>query len=161
AGRRAVLAVAPRRRPAVAGPRHLRLDRGPAGDAGGRASLSPRRTLSDPGLSCLGEGPFTHSEAQVKQPFHLTRSRARTTTVPGSSAAAAVALTVPGLALAHGGHGHGGGAVPPPPANPTSDSQIQNLDQVETAIKAYYGDTVTTVKDPINGTTFLHQFAAN
>jgi len=33
-------------------------------------------------------------------------------------------------------------AVPAPPAAPTSASQIQNIDQVKTAIKAYYGDTV-------------------
>ena len=31
-----------------------------------------------------------------------------------------------------------------PPANPTSANQIQNIDQVKTAIKAYYGDTPTT-----------------
>ena len=34
-------------------------------------------------------------------------------------------------------------AVPPPPANPTRADQIQNIDQVKTAIKAYYGDTVS------------------
>lgn len=34
-------------------------------------------------------------------------------------------------------------AVPAPPAQPTSASQIQNIDQVKTAIKAYYGDTVS------------------
>jgi hypothetical protein len=33
-------------------------------------------------------------------------------------------------------------AVPAPPAAPTSADQIQNLDQVKTAIKAYYGDTL-------------------
>jgi HAD superfamily, subfamily IIIB (Acid phosphatase) len=33
-------------------------------------------------------------------------------------------------------------AVPPPPAAPTSADQIQNIDQVKTAIKAYYGDTL-------------------
>jgi hypothetical protein len=33
-------------------------------------------------------------------------------------------------------------AVPPPPAAPTSADQIQNIDQVRTAIKAYYGDTL-------------------
>ncbi len=31
--------------------------------------------------------------------------------------------------------------VPAPPANPTSSNQIQNIDQVRTAIKAYYKDT--------------------
>jgi hypothetical protein len=33
-------------------------------------------------------------------------------------------------------------AVPAPPAAPTSADQIQNIDQVKTAIKAYYGDTL-------------------
>ena len=47
-------------------------------------------------------------------------------------------------------------AVPPPPAAPTNANQIQNLDQVETAIKAYYGDTATTTPDPVNGKTMLH-----
>ncbi len=47
-------------------------------------------------------------------------------------------------------------AVPAPPANPTSADQIQNVDQVKTAIKKYYGDTVSTVPDPVNGATFLH-----
>src|SRR5690348_15518633 len=41
-------------------------------------------------------------------------------------------------------------AVPPPPVDPTSADQIQNLDQVKTAIKAYYGDTPTTTLDPFN-----------
>jgi hypothetical protein len=47
-------------------------------------------------------------------------------------------------------------AVPPPPTAPTSASQIQNLDQVKTAIKAYYGDTVSTVLDPVSHMTPLH-----
>ncbi len=33
-------------------------------------------------------------------------------------------------------------AVPAPPTQPTRADQIQNIDQVKTAIKAYYGDTV-------------------
>ena len=70
---------------------------------------------------------------------------ARTATVALAAAAATAALTIPGLALARGDHG---GSVPPPPASPTSDSQIQNLDQVKTAIKAYYGDTLTTDARP-------------
>jgi hypothetical protein len=49
--------------------------------------------------------------------------------------------------------------VPPPPENPTSASQIQNVDQVKTAIKAYYGDTVTNTPDPVDGTTTLHEFS--
>lgn len=83
---------------------------------------------------------------------------ARTATVALASAAATAALTLPGLALAHGGH-HDGGAVPPPPTSPTSDSQIQNIDQVKTAIKGYYGDTTTSTPDPVSGTTTLHQFS--
>jgi predicted secreted acid phosphatase len=81
----------------------------------------------------------------------------RTATVALASAAATAALALPGLALAHGDHG--GGGVPAPPASPTSDNQIQNIDQVKTAIKGYYGDTVTTTPDPVNGATMLHQFA--
>jgi hypothetical protein len=50
----------------------------------------------------------------------------------------------------------GGHRVPAPPAAPTNANQIQNLDQVETAIKAYYGDTPTETPDPVNGTTMLH-----
>ncbi|HEX3930448.1 MAG TPA: HAD family acid phosphatase [Nocardioides sp.] len=96
----------------------------------------------------------------MKSPFHLSKSAARTTTVAIASAAATAALTIPGLALAHGGHGHGG-AVPAPPTNPTSDSQIQNIDQVKTAIKAYYGDTLTTTPDPVDASTMLHQFSAD
>jgi predicted secreted acid phosphatase len=71
-----------------------------------------------------------------------------------------MALTVPGLAIAD--HGHQ--SVPAPPAHPTSASQIQNIDQVKTAIKAYYGDTVTTVNDPVPDSVdgkanALHQFS--
>jgi hypothetical protein len=47
-------------------------------------------------------------------------------------------------------------AVPAPPASPRNSNQIQNLDQVRTAIKAYYGDTVSSTKDPVNGTADLH-----
>jgi len=91
----------------------------------------------------------------VKHLSILTRP-ARTASVALASAAVTAALTLPGLALAHGGHGHG--AVPAPPAVPTSADQIQNIDQVKTAIKGYYGDTVTDVNDPVTGTTKLHQF---
>ena len=78
----------------------------------------------------------------------------RTATIALASAAAGLALGVPGLALAT----NSGQSVPAPPANPTSDSQIQNIDQVKTAIKGYYGDTTTTTPDPVNGATVLHQF---
>jgi hypothetical protein len=53
----------------------------------------------------------------------------------------------------HTQHAH---AVPAPPAAPTKANQIQNLDQVETAIKAYYGDTPTNTPDPVTGKTLLH-----
>jgi hypothetical protein len=66
------------------------------------------------------------------------------------AAAAALALALPGSAGAHG-HSHPR-AVPPPPAAPTSADQIQNIDQVKTAIKAYYGDTVTSAVDPVPNT---------
>jgi hypothetical protein len=55
-------------------------------------------------------------------------------------------------------------AVPAPPAVPTSADQIQNIDQVKTAIKGYYGDTVTAQLDPVDnaidgGDKALHQFS--
>jgi predicted secreted acid phosphatase len=97
----------------------------------------------------------------------LTRFKrpTRTATVAIASAAAGIALGVPGLALAT----HTGQDVPAPPANPTRASQIQNIDQVKTAIKGYYGDTLTSVTDPVpdtfdysyqndSATTQLHQF---
>jgi predicted secreted acid phosphatase len=90
----------------------------------------------------------------VKHLPALTRP-ARTVTLALASAAAGLALGVPGFALAH----HSGQAVPPPPVNPTSDRQIQNIDQVKTAIKGYYGDTTTTTPDPVTGTTVLHQYS--
>lgn len=68
-------------------------------------------------------------------------------------AAVVVALVAAGLA------GALSGSVPPPPASPTSADQIQNIDQVKTAIKGYYGDTPTTQLDPVNGTVALHQFS--
>ena len=93
----------------------------------------------------------------------LRHSRpARTATIALASAAAGMALAVPGLAIAD--HGHH--AVPAPPANPTSANQIQNIDQVKTAIKAYYGDTLTTAVDPVpntidGGDFALHTFNPN
>jgi predicted secreted acid phosphatase len=82
---------------------------------------------------------------------------ARTTTIAFASLAAGAALTVPGLALAT----NSGQAVPAPPASPTSADQIQNVDQVKTAIKGYYGDTLTTTVAPGTNTTpptFIHTF---
>jgi hypothetical protein len=73
-------------------------------------------------------------------------------------AAAVVALVAAGLA------GALSGSVPAPPANPTSADQIQNIDQVKTAIKGYYGDTLTTQVDPVDNSVdgkdnALHQFS--
>lgn len=73
--------------------------------------------------------------------------------VPIAAAAVAVSVLTASGAIA------GGGAVPPPPPNPTSADQIQNIDQVKTAIKGYYGDTVTSTLDPYTGTAFLHQYS--
>jgi hypothetical protein len=39
--------------------------------------------------------------------------------------------------------------VPPPPAVPARAAQIQNIDQVKTAIKGYYGDTTSAQVDPV------------
>ena len=62
-----------------------------------------------------------------------------------------------GLALASGADRHD--AVPPPPAQPTSADQIQNVDQVKTAIKAYYGDTIDRPGvNPVDGAP-LHTFS--
>jgi predicted secreted acid phosphatase len=80
---------------------------------------------------------------------------ARTTTIAFASLAAGMALTVPGLALAT----NSGQAVSAPPAVPTSADQIQNIDQVKTAIKGYYKDRLTSTPDPVNGATTLHQFS--
>jgi hypothetical protein len=75
--------------------------------------------------------------------------RAWTTSIGSAlvAAAATFALVTPGVASAD--HGH---SVPPPPAAPTSADQIQNIDQVKTAIKAYYGDTLAGKVDPVSNT---------
>src|SRR5947199_2063647 len=89
-------------------------------------------------------------------------SHRRGATMGGASlvaAAAALALFLPGSA---GAQGDEAGPVPAPPAAPTSANQIQNIDQVKTAIKAYYGDTVTDVSDPVlddNTDVKLHTFS--
>jgi hypothetical protein len=71
-----------------------------------------------------------------------------------AAVAAAVALAVAGSAIALIR------AVDPPPANPTSADQIQNIDQVKTAIKGYYGDTPYAATDPVTGLpTTLHTFS--
>jgi hypothetical protein len=48
-----------------------------------------------------------------------------------------------------GANGHGA-HVPPPPEHPTSSAQIQNIDQVRTAIKGYYGNTDWGKVDPVD-----------
>jgi hypothetical protein len=85
------------------------------------------------------------------------RLSARLALVTAIAAVAALALALGGSAGRHE-------AVPPPPANPTSADQIQNIDQVKTAIKGYYGDTVTTDVDPVpndidGGDVILHTFS--
>jgi hypothetical protein len=83
----------------------------------------------------------------------LRRSRlARASVLALAVLAAVLVLTVAGAVASSD-------AVPPPPANPTSADQIQNIDQVKTAIKGYYGDTVTTTPDPVAGTTMLHTYS--
>ncbi len=86
------------------------------------------------------------------------KRRVRAATLVAIAAAATTALAVPGWAI---GLSH---AVSPPPANPTSADQIQNIDQVKTAIKAYYGDTITSMVDPVpngidGGDKVLHTFS--
>jgi hypothetical protein len=77
----------------------------------------------------------------------------RVALIAAALAVAVLVVTVPGFARVFGQ------AVPPPPTNPTSADQIQNLDQVKTAIKAYYGDTLdTTTVDPVTGLKDLHTF---
>jgi hypothetical protein len=95
----------------------------------------------------------------MNRPFaSLSRRRSvRVTLVAGVAAVAALSLALAGAAVSHK-------AVPPPPANPTSADQIQNIDQVKTAIKAYYGDTTTAEIDPVpnnidGGDKTLHEFS--
>jgi len=76
---------------------------------------------------------------------------------PHAVTAAAAAVVV--LILLVPGAIADGTSVPAPPAQPTSADQIQNVDQVKTAIKAYYRDTVTQTLDPINGTVLLHTYS--
>jgi predicted secreted acid phosphatase len=93
------------------------------------------------------------------------RRSTRTATIALASAAVGVTLAVPGIAVAT----HSGQSVPAPPADPTSASQIQNIDQVKTAIKAYYGEKTTpgnvitlpqSLADEV-GTATIHQFTAD
>ena len=77
----------------------------------------------------------------------MSSSRSRRSLTALASVAAMAGLATLGLqssAVSHGFH-----AVPAPPASPTNANQIQNIDQVRTAIKAYYGDTPTSTVDPV------------
>ena len=80
-----------------------------------------------------------------------TRSPRTIVTAVAVAIALVIVLPASAVAVAH--------AVAAPPANPTSADQIQNIDQVKTAIKAYYGDTLTSTLDPVNGTVALHTFS--
>ena len=87
-------------------------------------------------------------------PIHPLRGRTRLLS------AAVAAATVGALAFtASAVADNANKPVPAPPAVPTSADQIQNIDQVKTAIKGYYGDTLTAQADPVNGTVALHQFS--
>jgi hypothetical protein len=88
---------------------------------------------------------------------HRSFKPAAAAAAAAASVVTAVALTVPNAVA--GPSDQTARAVPPPPQSPTSASQIQNIDQVKTAIKAYYGDTVTSTPDPVDGTTVLHEFS--
>jgi hypothetical protein len=88
----------------------------------------------------------------------ITR-RSRLTAAALALVGTALSLTLTGSAVA-GGHL----AVPPPPTNPVSADQIQNIDQVRTAIKGYYGDTTTAQVDPVDnsidgGDKALHTYS--
>lgn len=88
------------------------------------------------------------------------RTRRRALSVAAVLGVAAVGLGPVASAAPVVSNHHGGArAVPAPPAAPTRADQIQNIDQVRTAIKAYYGDVTTSVQAPGGsaGTT-LHQF---
>ena len=83
---------------------------------------------------------------------------------PSARRLAAAAVTA--LAVAGGGVGvaaasgsWGGPPVPAPPSQPTRADQIQNIDQVKTAIEAYYGDRADPdTVDPVTGAKDLHTF---
>jgi predicted secreted acid phosphatase len=75
--------------------------------------------------------------------------------------AAAAAATLGALAFTASAVADGAlKSVPAPPAVPTSADQIQNVDQVKTAIRGYYGDTTTAQLDPVSGTVAVHQPSA-
>ena len=81
---------------------------------------------------------------------------ARTAVLVAVVAAALVILALPGSAI-----GLIRDAIAPPPASPTSADQIQNIDQVKTAIKALLRrhDRSARALDPVDGATTLHTFS--
>jgi hypothetical protein len=92
--------------------------------------------------------------------IHPALRKSRVLPVAAAAVAAALgalAFVSPGLAGAHSPSS--APSVPAPPAIPTSASQIQNIDQVKTAIKGYYGDTIDPQRvNPIDGTP-IHTFS--
>ena len=85
--------------------------------------------------------------------------RRLTVLTAGAAAVIAAVAVTSGVAVA-GGTGWGR-SVPAPPTVPTRADQIQNIDQVKTAIKGYYGDTLDTVTvDPVTGAKDLHTFSS-
>lgn len=89
--------------------------------------------------------------------IHLALRRPRLLPVAIATAAlGAFALVASGAASAHDADF---AAVPPPPTSPTSADQIQNIDQVKTAIKGYYGDMIDPDRvNPTDGTP-VHTFS--
>jgi hypothetical protein len=90
--------------------------------------------------------------------FHPALRRSRILPAAASAVAAALAASMlfgPGSATAD----NSAKAVPAPPAVPTSADQIQNIDQVKTAIKGYYGDTIDPTRvNPIDAAP-IHTFS--
>ena len=92
----------------------------------------------------------------------MLTSLTRRTRLTATAAACTAALAVGGVCLASGAADAGAHrAVPAPPTVPTRADQIQNVDQVKTAIKGYYGDTLTSTPDPTDTSKKLHEPAAN
>ncbi len=77
----------------------------------------------------------------------MTRIRVKGREVATATVIAALGVLAFTAAASAGDH-----SVPAPPAAPTSADQIQNIDQVKTAIKAYYGNTDANKVDPVSNT---------
>src|SRR4051812_26580507 len=86
----------------------------------------------------------------------MTRIRVKGREVATATVVAALGVLAFTAAASAGDH-----SVPAPPPVPTSADQIQNIDQVKTAIKGYYHDLPTAQLDPVNGTVALHQYSAD